>query len=286
MYSVNYPDTNYNSVLGILLSTKTNSPKTSSLPLADFWRPKRFESPEIKALCQKIGIKFEDLNPQKANYCFEYPTPAYENRESGKTHAYSKPSMTDLMILLNDEKGTRITIEAKYTEYVEDPKYSPLLGIWHEDKQHKKDILKCWIDYINDNGYGSIPEVEELLNNDKWRELPYQFLHRTASACFNCKHPILVYQLFYDNTKESTDKLKDFKKLLSDWAEKLQLKLPFFIIETEVNLNSPAFAENLENPSDLFIYMKNKEQYKFGAITVRDGYDTEKTLYNYVPERV
>lgn len=157
MYSVNYPDTNYNSVLGILLSTKTNSPKTSSLPLADFWRPKRFESPEIKALCQKIGIKFEDLNPQKANYCFEYPTPAYENRESGKTHAYSKPSMTDLMILLNDEKGTRITIEAKYTEYVEDPKYSPLLGIWHEDKQHKKDILKCWIDYINDNGYGSIP---------------------------------------------------------------------------------------------------------------------------------
>ncbi|MDE6631029.1 MAG: hypothetical protein K2K11_06410, partial [Bacteroidales bacterium] len=60
---------------------------------------------------------------------------------------------------------------------------------------------------------------------------------------------------------------------LSDWAEKLQLKLPFFIIETEVKPESSAFSEKPENPSDLFIYMKNKEQYEFGKITILNGYE-------------
>lgn len=272
MYSVNSLKPNYEQVLGILSSTKTNSSKTSSIPLADFWRPERFRCPEIKALCQELGIKFEDLAPQKADYCFEYPTPAYDDKNPGKTIEYSKPSMTDLMILLNDEKGTRITIEAKYTEYVEDKKYSPLLKDWYEkDKPHKEKILECWINYIKNRGCDHISSAEDLLK--ECPELPYQFLHRTASACFSCSNPILVYQLFYD--EKYRKEMKNFENLLKKCAtEWLNLKFPFFIVETEVSPKSLALTEHqlLKDPSDLFIYMKNKEQYEFGNIKVRDGY--------------
>lgn len=274
MYSIYSLKPNYEHVLDRLLSTKTNSTKTSSLPLADFWRPKRFESPEIKALCQKIGIKFEDLDPTKADYCFEYPTSAYEDVISKKTIEYSKSSMTDLMILLKDTKETRITIEAKYTEYVEDKKYSPLLGDWYEkEKTHKKKILDCWIKYIGT--YGKISSAEELFKNDNWRELPYQFLHRTASACFKCSNPVLVYQLFYDeeHRKEMENFEGDLKKCATEILHQDRDKLPFFIVETKVDPNSLAFKyKDLENSSDLFIYMKNEEQYKFDNIKVRDGH--------------
>lgn len=289
MYSVHHHAKNYESVLGILSSTSTNSSQTSSLPLADFWRPERFESPEIKALCQVIGIKFEDLDPKKkADYCFEYPTPAYKDDDYEETLDHSKPSMTDLMIFLKDKNKTRITIEAKYTEYGkngEEKKYTPFLQNWYDkddptDETRKKRmaILKRWTEYIDKSKCGC--KCNLILENEipkDWQEFPYQFLHRTASACFNCKHPILVYQLFYD--KDNFDEMKTFENHLKEWAEMLipkenKQKLPFFIVETEVKPESPAFAEELENPSDLFIYMKNKAQYTFGKeITVLNGYD-------------
>lgn len=287
MYSVHHHAKNYKSVLGILSSTKTNSTKTSSLPLADFWRPERFK--EMEEFCNAINIKVESLNPEKADYYFEYPTPAYEDEKHENTIEFSKPSMTDLMIILN--KTTRITIEAKYTEYVEDSKYSPLLKSWYEkdipnektlqDKtkilENRKNILNCWIKYINNRGH-SIPLADVLL--DKYPELPYQFLHRTASACFDCKRPILVYQLFYD--KDNFDEMKTFENHLKEWAEMLipkenKQKLPFFIVETEVNeCPNPDIwnKKSKENHSDLLFckMIDNEKLYTFGDIKVHDVY--------------
>ena len=177
--------------------------------------------------------------------------------------------MTDLMILFKE--GARITIEAKYTEYVKEEEYTPILKDWYGNAEHKKAIIQCWIDYINRNGCGSILTAEELLNNNP--ELPYQFLHRTASACFMCKRPILVYQLFYDNDQSSIVKMKTFEHLLAQCAEKLKLNsdaLPFFIVETEV-VSYPKSCKG--NASGLFTEMKQREQYKFGnTLSVLDGY--------------
>ena len=264
MYSVHYPCCSYDQTLDVLSLTKTNSPKTSSLPLADFWHPERnfFQKED---LFRRIGAS--SLNLQEADYCFEYPTPAFQNRESGVTLPHSKSSMTDLMILLKE--GARITIEAKYTEYVKEEEYTPILDNWYQNKEHKKAIIQCWIDYINRSGCGSILTAEELLNTNP--ELPYQFLHRTASACFMCKRPILVYQLFYDN--DQYRKMKKFENLLKQCAENLKLNsdaLPFFIVETEV-VSYPKRCKG--NASGLFTEMKLREQYKFGnTLSVLDGY--------------
>lgn len=264
MYSVHYPYYSYNQVLNALSSTKTNSPKTSSLPLADFWHPGR-NTLQKEDLFRRIGAG--NLNQQTADYCFEYPTPAYKNREIGKTLVYSKSSMTDLMILFKED--VRIAIEAKYTEYIKEKEYTPILNNWYDNVDHRKAIIQCWIDYINQSGCSDIVSAEELLNNSP--ELPYQFLHRTASACFMCKRPILVYQLFYENGK--IDEMKTFEELLAQCAKKLKLNsnaLPFFIVETNVVVSYPA---DEENPSVIFTKMKQRKQYIFGdTITVLDGY--------------
>lgn len=221
MYSVYYPCHSYDQALDVLSTTKTNSTKTSSLPLADFWHSDRNKSSK-KQLFSSLGIH---QDPKLADYCFEYPTPAL-NSKNGRALLYSKPSMTDLMIIF---KETRITIEAKYTEFVKDPDYSPSLKDWYEKSSsngatHRKPIIQCWIDYI----HGKNRYMTDGLLKD-CPQLPYQFLHRVASACFGCKHPILIYQLFYD--KKDVDKMKEFEKLLQKCAQQLKLdpqRLPFF----------------------------------------------------------
>lgn len=166
------------------------------------------------------------------------------------------------MIRLNDEKGTRITIEAKYTEYVEDPKYSKLLKDWYEeDKPHKEKILQRWIDYIkkDERGCGHISSADVL--RKEYPELPYQFLHRTASACFSCNNPILVYQLFYD--EEHREEMENFENLLKKCAtEWLKLKFPFFIVETKVETCPKSTMWNIHK-SRIFKLIKDKARYTF-----------------------
>ncbi|MBO4465221.1 MAG: hypothetical protein J5748_00890 [Bacteroidales bacterium] len=253
MYYVNYPTGEYDTVLDVLSHSHTNSIKISSIPLADFWHPNRnLKHKEI--ISKKINTNLID-----ANYCFEYPTPAYQEGNSGKTLPYSKSSMTDLMILLPE---TQITIEAKYTEYVRDKAYKPLLKEWCNNQDHKKKIIDCWLRYISSYVY-EIQTSDELLNVES---LPYQFLHRTASACFarNGAKPILVYQLFYD--EENVDQLNKFEELLRSSAQTLKLnldKLPFYIIKQEV---AKIKMKNGKENSFAFDRMKIEPVYVFDAM--------------------
>lgn len=271
MFSIYYPCRNYDRILDVLSTTKTNSEKTSSLPLADFWYPNRNDKQKNDFL-KHIGI--DNLITTKADYCFEYPTPAYENGKFGKTLPYSKPSMTDLTVFLEDKY--RITIEAKYTEFVKDSQYKPLLKQWLDGKEHRQSIAQCWIDYIYKSKYGNIEKIEELTRCDF--DLPYQFLHRVASACFNCEYPILVYQLFYDSDSTADyKKMKEFEELLKQCAKYLKLnqkKLPFYILEIEVT-KCPDKCNKGES-DQLFIEMKSEAQYNFGDdVVLLNGYTLE-----------
>ncbi len=87
MFSVHYPCHNYDQILDVLATTKTNSTKTSSLPLADFWHPDRNQL-QKKDFFRLINQEYFD--PKIADYCFEYPTPAYRNSKSGKTLPHSR----------------------------------------------------------------------------------------------------------------------------------------------------------------------------------------------------
>lgn len=259
MYSVFRPINHYDQVLDVLSMTHINSVKTSSIPLADFWHPER-NLKQKERVIKKLGISD---NNEYTQYCFEYPTRAYKNRKNGQKLKYSQSSMTDLMIITS--KTRRVTIEAKYTEYVKDKEYNPKLADWYDNSTHRKDIIQCWLDYIYQSGKCEINDAECLIQ--ECAKLPYQFLHRTASACFDCENPMLVYQLFYDN--ESYSDMKEFEVLLKSAAQMLTLKsdkLPFYIIEVKVSKH-PKSAENI------FEIMKTQTQYIFSdEINILDGY--------------
>lgn len=100
-------------------------------------------------------------------------------------------------------------------------------------------------------------------------------MHRTASACFQCQCPILVYQLFYDEAAKG--KKIDFEKLLNKCAKELKLKqnrLPFYIVENKIK----KFPQRPKgDTSEIFIEMKRAPQFIFeNTITILNGYTLEE----------
>ncbi len=269
-YSWGRPGGDYDTLLRSLSLTSVNSGKTSSIPLAEFWHPNR--NKELREqLLKTINIAPDTYDD--SNKIFEYATQAYKDGVEGPAIQYSGPSMTDLMII--GEK-MRITIEAKYTEYSKDSHpYTPSIGEWiegHPTNQNRLAILNCWRRYI---GLDKYPDLVTAKNQDK--DFPYQFLHRTASACFNPndeERRILLYQLFWDSTTK--EKLGEFEKNLKNWAYLLKLKehkLDFYIAEIEIDEdenNSPAIK--LTKTSKPFLDMIDNKQYSFKSIVCKDGY--------------
>ena len=241
----------YENALSALATTKVNSYKTSSIPLADFWRPTKELAKFIKKLADcGLEISYGDR-------CFEYPTPCVDKK--GKELKYSRPSMTDLMIINDD---LQVAIEGKYTEYSES-NYETIKEWNPNNEPHKTDIKKQWFEYIRACG-ATIKNVDELDEN-----IPYQFLHRAASACYNCKavnkKPVLVYQLFFDDSNKK--KKDEFVGNLKQWARQLGFTaaIKFYIVEVEVK-NITEVKDNYNGiHSDIFLIMREKKApvYKF-----------------------
>lgn len=237
----------YEDVLTCLATTKVNSYRTSSLPLAQFWDPVK-TSKELNKFLE--DFKEKGIDACSGNRYFEYPTPCEDKNK--KLLKYSQPSMTDLMII-NDKY--QIAIEGKYTEYSES-NYETIRE-WNKNKEEHKDAIKNqWIEYIRECGATDKQDISD--------DIPYQFLHRTASACYNCKNskkiPVLVYQLFYDSSNKK--KKDDFINTLKDCARQLGFtdKIKFFIIDVKIE-NIDTVKEKYDGVrSDLFLIMKESKK--------------------------
>ncbi len=114
-YFFGFPKGTYSEVLAELRRTRVNSCRTSSIPLADFWRPENLE--KIKALFASLLPGFD---PASALKFFEFPTEAVQG---GKT--IGSPSMTDIMVIA---PGIQMAIEGKFTEYVKG--HEQTIGEW------------------------------------------------------------------------------------------------------------------------------------------------------------
>jgi hypothetical protein len=125
------------------------------------------------------------------------------------TELKSRPSCTDLMILGDN---FCMAIEAKRCEgEYETVKHWLNSGIL----ANRLKVLDLWLLIINQN-------IGSNLNNDDILKLPYQMIHRVASACSCEKKFIHVVYLGFDVTDEMKryyEKIiKDFKKLITDKA--------------------------------------------------------------------
>lgn len=194
--------------------------KTSSLPLLQFWRDEvNVES--LKKACPESINAILNSNPR---LCFEYPVPA----QNGK----GKSSMTDLMIL--GDKGV-VAVEAKYTECCK--AYAPNISTWLKEDTNRQKVLCGWLQYIED--FGAITDCDKIKNDNKaQKQIPYQLLHRVASACAAAKSKnkaYVLYHLFYDSTTH--DKMLSFSESLFTKFQALNLrtgKVELIVVSTEL----------------------------------------------------
>lgn len=255
----------YGEVLGELSRTKVNSYRTSSIPLAEFWQPEN-----LSAIRRVLGAQLPDFNPEVALKFFEFPTEAVWNgRRIGR------PSMTDIMILDND---WQIAVEGKFTEYLYGGGQTIIEWLREctsvTDVKLRRDILRAWISYIREAGCTDIPTVGELCRG--CRDVAYQFLHRTASACHMAngpegRTPVLAYQLFFDgNDAAHVEALESFKSDIRRWAARLRLRnMKFLILSVPVTNMAEANARFATLREEMFDIMRREATYKFDFDGIR-----------------
>lgn len=197
----------YSVILDYYGGTRINSDRTSSVPLAQYWKdyPKRLLEIE-----HQTGLRL--LHPQ---IHFEYATESLENANA---------SMSDVMILAD---GIRVAIEAKFTEF---SRFGfQTIGEWlnlpNGNRNNKMRVLKHWVNKIVPCAEGALTNIDDL---------PYQFVHRLACACDkNPEHAVLLYQLFIDDeTRPTLDKMLSVLTAAKDRINpKSNLKVLFQQIE-------------------------------------------------------
>jgi hypothetical protein len=210
------------------------SPYRSTIPLLLF-----FESIKLN----NFGL-IDNSNKLTIKYSFEYQTKA----EKGK----GKASCTDLMIECQD---ICIAVEAKRTE----PPYSTVKK-WLDDSENKKLVLEGWLGMIE--RYTSI-----LICVDEIHELPYQLIHRVASACSMKKVKTHVIYLGFDLNERKKDyylkSINSFMKLLNN---KINIQLICFKIfkslrQESLELSWDGNTRDLSN--EVINGMKNDTLMKF-----------------------
>jgi hypothetical protein len=229
----------YDMLLDQLAKTQIHTIRTSSIPLAQFWKD---TDERLKELSKEVV----DLQDHDVTLCFEYHTSS-----QGRGGA----SKTDLMLSCGD---TEIAIEAKYTEYSKMPEESVSEWLKGGDPENRKQVLAGW--------WQMIEKFRQNPQQQTSEDIGYQFLHRTASACKDSENAIVIYQLFYDKEDEQQkEDLQEFKKCLKKYVELIgpNDKLKFYTLEVEAKLLRDADTDiKKENP---FLLMKNEDIYQFPA---------------------
>lgn len=161
----------FKTLVDLLPDSSFASPRRSTIPLLDYCRVPR---DPLHALGRAADVDFR--SPVELR--FEYTVPV--------RRGVGKPSCTDLMIRTSDGL---IAVEAKYTE----PEYESV-GEWLGDDPtpNRLEVLNGWLEMI-----GSF--VKTTIAPQEVAELPYQLVHRTASACSgNGGTAAVVYLVFGD----------------------------------------------------------------------------------------
>ena len=217
-------------ILDYYSGTKINSIKTSTVPLAQYWQDTEHAFEKIRSI---VPFRIEN-----ASLYFEYPTKSFKKNKS---------SMSDVMIL---EQSYKIAIEAKYTEYSRTDYES--ISHWYRksETENRRAVLNHWINIIAPYSEGKF---------DQESALPYQFLHRTASACYgNPKNAVVIFQLFWDT--ETQHRLDSFIEELKNYMQLVQPRtnLRYVVHTIETHLGDNFAAENV------FQEMKTNKVSKLG----------------------
>jgi hypothetical protein len=191
----------FSTLLGEFNPSQFKSPRRSTVPLLAHWRDADRRITELFTLI-KISI------PNSVKLDFEHEVPVQKGR--------GRPSCTDLMILA---ENVTIAVEAKFTE----SRYDDVLTwLGQTPNQNKINVLSGWL------GLLGLPTYNEI-DTDTIKTLPYQLIHRAASACsIAAQIHCLVYQIFDTSAADIQSYINDLEALAA--ALKGSSKLRIYLI--------------------------------------------------------
>lgn len=155
-------------LLRLIPAGALKSPRRSVVPLVDFCR-----TPETawSAIGAAVGLDLANTT----EFIFESAVPVQQG--------VGKSSYSDLLILSPE---AAVTIEAKYTE----PEYESVHTWLRTEGNNRAEVLAGWLGLIN-QVVGRTVEQRSVAN------LPYQLIHRVASACFAARSKrVMAYLIF------------------------------------------------------------------------------------------
>lgn len=160
-------------------TTEFDSPTRSTIPLMEY---SRSPTQRIRELTDALNLPA----PQGVRLDFEHQV----HPPRGKGTA----SHTDLMVISPE---LSVAIEAKW----EESRYKTV-GSWLGDSKDRRTVLRGWFDLLERCGAGPIRQRDV-------RHLPYQMIHRAASACNvnDAANRWLVYLVFDATTTKRREYL-------------------------------------------------------------------------------
>ena len=262
----------WENVVSVFAATHSlHSETTSSLPLVQFWKPKRHGLKKVLVDACRLDCKGRDVE----KYCFEYPVPVHP-----KCGGRGKASMTDLMIITSSYV---VAIEAKYTEYLCGKQESisqwlnnPSEGRDETISANRKKVLQGWLSYIVKKGCAKQEQIDGLLG--ELSDVPYQLFHRIASACAASldpkRKPVVIYQVFCDEKEKAEDFSRITKGYFDVLAKTLDLQnVDFHVVITPVT-NKPESGTCKADLGQLFLRMLEKDHddiFEFGKTILFKG---------------
>ncbi len=176
----------YDALLDCYPEQEFDSPTRSTIALLEYWR---FPKQRVRELTEALGLPV----PPQVQLNFEH----MEYPPRGRRR---KPSCTDLMV---SSPEFAVAIEAKWTE----PRYA-VVEDWLGDSTNRGEVLRGWCDLLELRAAHRIAEGD-------LHGLPYQMVHRAASACHqkdvsNCW---LVYLMFETAVETRSEYLADLTHL-------------------------------------------------------------------------
>ena len=189
----------FDELLGCYGAKEFKSPKRSTVPFLAYWAS---AEQRAKEWSEELSFALSD-----AIYLdFEYEVPV----QRGK----GKASCTDLRLTTG---AASVAIEAKWTESRYKDVNRWLLDT--TDRQNRREVLEGWLDRLQACASTKL-RLEDLA------QLPYQMIHRAASACcLDAENRWLVYQVFDASEDKWNMYLTDLKTLVKRLGERSTLRI-------------------------------------------------------------
>ncbi len=189
------------------------SPSRSTIPLLVLFKSNKFLNLEL----------IDPIYDSEIKYVFEFETPVIKGVGS--------PSCTDLLI---EYPNGCIAIEAKWTE-------SPYIkvGKWMGNSINRNLVLSGWLEIINNQTNLEI-SIKEVF------DLPYQLIHRVASACSLKKQQTQIVYIGFNLNESKTNYYLD---CLTRFSIILKNKLDLYLFSYHIEKLEEQL--NLEKSWDL-----------------------------------